>query len=269
MLPYLLREYGTKFDIKQADYVTFHSPYHKLVQKSFARLIYQDLLDLMPKDRNALGSGSVGVAANPVNATDELTESDKMFAIRVSKFVNQPEDESYNNKELEQILLQQSLPEYQLRLLPSVLLPKELGNLYTASLYSSLLSVLHQIKPVDQLKGKRILLFSYGSGLAATMFSIRIPLNPTKTLKISLDTIVAKTNLDSFLNNRICVPPHKYRDIMLERERFYHDPRSFYIKNNNNSSEVYDIFNTIRDGTFYLDSVDSKYRRIYKRKGKL
>jgi len=155
------------------------------------------------------------------------------------------------------------------------MLPKELGNLYTASLYTSLLSVLSQVKP-NHLEGKRVLLFSYGSGLAATMFSILIPHNTSKGQKFSLSDIVSKTNIEAFLQNRICVPPQKYRDIMLERERFYLDPRSFYDSSNSTStsinrdkSEIYDVFNTIRDGTFYLDSVDSKYRRFYQRKGKL
>ncbi|WP_370466983.1 hydroxymethylglutaryl-CoA synthase, partial [Salmonella enterica] len=35
---------GKEFSINDADYIVFHSPYNKLVQKSFARLLYNDFL---------------------------------------------------------------------------------------------------------------------------------------------------------------------------------------------------------------------------------
>ena len=57
--------------------------------------------------------------------------------------------------------------------LPSTLTSKKLGNLYTASLYASLASLLDN-KSAAELKGKRIGMFSYGSGLAASFFSIRV-----------------------------------------------------------------------------------------------
>ncbi len=51
-------------------------------------------------------------------------------------------------------------------------LPSQVGNIYTGSLYLALLSLLS--KEAAQLEGKRIGLFSYGSGCAAEFFAGRV-----------------------------------------------------------------------------------------------
>jgi hydroxymethylglutaryl-CoA synthase len=53
----------------------------------------------------------------------------------------------------------------------SLLLAKKLGNIYTGSLYNGLLSLLCD-ESID-LKNKKVMLFSYGSGCAASMFFVR------------------------------------------------------------------------------------------------
>lgn len=50
---------------------------------------------------------------------------------------------------------------------------RRLGNMYTASLYGALASVIESVEP-ETLKGKRIGMFSYGSGLAASFFAIKV-----------------------------------------------------------------------------------------------
>lgn len=54
----------------------------------------------------------------------------------------------------------------------SLLLAKQLGNIYTGSLYNGLISLIGDTS-ID-LKGKKIMMFSYGSGCAASMFMIRV-----------------------------------------------------------------------------------------------
>jgi hydroxymethylglutaryl-CoA synthase len=56
---------------------------------------------------------------------------------------------------------------------PCTITSKKLGNLYTASLYGSLASLLDSTSSAE-LQGKRIAMFSYGSGLAASFFTIRV-----------------------------------------------------------------------------------------------
>jgi hydroxymethylglutaryl-CoA synthase len=53
----------------------------------------------------------------------------------------------------------------------SLYLAKRLGNIYTGSLYNGLLSLV--CDSTLDLTGKQVLMFSYGSGCAASMFVLR------------------------------------------------------------------------------------------------
>ena len=55
---------------------------------------------------------------------------------------------------------------------PSLLLPAEVGNVYTGSLYLSLASLLHA--GAAAIEGQRVGLFSYGSGCTAEFFAGRV-----------------------------------------------------------------------------------------------
>lgn len=54
----------------------------------------------------------------------------------------------------------------------SLKLAKNLGNTYTASLFNGLFSLICD-ENID-LKGKNIMMFSYGSGCAASLFTIKV-----------------------------------------------------------------------------------------------
>ena len=54
----------------------------------------------------------------------------------------------------------------------SLLLAKQLGNIYTGSLYNGLLSLI--CDDAINLEGRKIMLFSYGSGCAASMFMVHV-----------------------------------------------------------------------------------------------
>ena len=54
----------------------------------------------------------------------------------------------------------------------SLVIAKELGNIYTGSLYNGLLSLLCD-QSID-MAGRKILMFSYGSGCAASMFVLKV-----------------------------------------------------------------------------------------------
>ena len=58
---------------------------------------------------------------------------------------------------------------YQREVAPSLVLPSQVGNIYTGSLYLALASLLQQ--EAELIEGKRIGLFSYGSGCTAEFFS--------------------------------------------------------------------------------------------------
>ena len=108
---------------------------------------------------------------------------------------------------------------YKNKTLPSLLFSNTVGNMYTPSLYGCLVSyLLNTIE--DNLYSSRIILFSYGSGFASSMFSIVV--NDVKkcqenrfTLRKILENLSkVKTNLD----NRIEIIPKFYDKYLQHRE---------------------------------------------------
>lgn len=78
--------------------------------------------------------------------------------------------------------------------MPATLAPKRLGNMYTASLYAGLVSLI--ANEHVELEGKRLLMFSYGSGLASSMFSLRVRASAAE-LQALRDCINLSQRLDS------------------------------------------------------------------------
>lgn len=209
---------GRDFKLEDVDFFAFHSPYNKLVQRSFARLIYNDFCNDTSRPQYAA----------------------------FTKFASLKKNETFNNVELDKALMEFSKPLYAAKVAPSTMLPKQLGNIYTGSLYSSLVSLI-SLK-TEELTGKRVMLFSYGSGLTATMFSVRItrPLSP----------ISQKIDLKNRLAQRIKSDPAAFTaTLALRRDRV---GQKDYVP----AEHTHDMF----PGTFYLDRIDDKHRRFYKRK---
>jgi len=135
--------------------------------------------------------------------------------------------------------------QYQKKVGPSTHLGIELGNCYSASLYVGLLSLIDSVS--DEMIGKRVLLFSYGSGLSATFFSF--------IMKGSVEFIKQKQKVTKRLSLRQIVDPREFSKTLAIREN--HLFASAYVPEGS-----LDLF----PGTFYLEKVDDKFRRYYKRK---
>lgn len=80
-------------------------------------------------------------------------------------------DSSITDKQLEKAILQASSQLYDQLAAQGASLQRQLGNLYTASLYSGLAALISQQR--DGLVGKRVLCFSFGSGVVSSMFVLR------------------------------------------------------------------------------------------------
>jgi hydroxymethylglutaryl-CoA synthase len=167
------REIETPLD--RFDHIIFHSPTCKLVAKSYGRLLYNDYL----KD-----------PTNPVFAS--IPETIKSLDYTAS----------LADKSVEKTFMELSKKKFQARVQPSIELPTMCGNMYCASVYSSLCSL---IANVDQLEGKRIGVFSYGSGLASSFYSVRV--------RGSVDDIRAKMDIKNRLVNRRIVEPKVYDEV--------------------------------------------------------
>jgi len=208
---------GVDFSLKTADYFVFHSPYNGLVRKSVGRLMFDDFL------------------RNP-----DLPEFQPF-----QKYKHQQRSKTYFNRSIGNDFQKHATEIYKEKVQPSTLLPIELGNCYCASLYAGLLSLIEN--KAEVLLGKRITMFSYGSGMAATMFSFKV--------NKSVEFIKKAVKVSLRLSKRKFVDPPDFVKTLELRERRV--TGSAYVP----EGDLADLF----PGTFYLEKVDEKYRRYYKR----
>ena len=134
--------------LDEFDFFVFHAPNCKLVSKAYARLQWNDFVACPDK-------APFGLDAAP-STTRELDY-----------------EASLQDKSLEKLFMELSRERFSQRVQPSLTCPTMCGNMYTASLYSGLVSLLSNV-PSEELFGKRIGMFSFGSGLASTLFSLRV-----------------------------------------------------------------------------------------------
>ncbi|KAI8322832.1 hydroxymethylglutaryl-CoA synthase [Martensiomyces pterosporus] len=200
------------------DYLVFHSPYTKQVVKGFGRIAYNDFL------RNPDAEG---------------------FA-DVQQFKEVAREESYGNKVLEKAFINVSKAQFAAKTDSSLLAARNIGNMYTGSVFFGLASLISQV-PYEKLDGKRVTLFSYGSGCAASMYSFRV--------RGSTSEIAEKLELAKRLDSRIEVSPAEFEKIMELREKTH----------NAQDYEPTGIVDQLFPGTYYLQKIDSMWRRAYGR----
>ena len=167
----------SKTPLDRFDYMTFHAPTCKLVTKSYARLLYNDYV------ANPSAAPFVDVPA-------ELRDMD--YA------------KSLTDKVVEKTFLGLTKKRFNERIQPSLEVPTMCGNQYCASVYGGLVSLLSNVDSAT-LQGKRIGVYSYGSGLASSLFSLKIN-GPTNSIQKILDL---KTRLAA----RRTVAPHVYDEV--------------------------------------------------------
>lgn len=223
---YAKRTGQPRFDLDSADAFVFHSPFCKLVQKSLARLVLNDLVGARG------GDGADAKYAALAHLRDVTLES------------------SHGDRDVEQELMRFSREAFERKTARSLLLASRVGNMYTASLYGCLVSHLLET-PLDELAGQRIVLFSYGSGLAASMFSLRVSKGGG-----DLQTLVERcAHIGEKLDSRTAVPPRQFSDILAQRQRSLH---SAPYTSQRSTDELF-------PGTWYLAGIDERHRRTYAR----
>ncbi|RKO96859.1 hypothetical protein CXG81DRAFT_3289, partial [Caulochytrium protostelioides] len=195
----------------------FHSPYTKLVSKAFGRTLW----------------------------VDAMRQRDGRPVPRVPS--GQSEHAALN---LEKALVSLSAAAYKQTVAPGTLLGRECGNMYCASVYATLASWLMMTS--DDLATwtarPRCLMYSYGSGMAATLFSLRF-----RGADRGLDAV--ETAEHAKLETRIMLEPATYDTIMRRRE-VAHAAVSFIPESTPDR---------LFSGTFYLTGIDDKQRRAYAR----
>jgi hydroxymethylglutaryl-CoA synthase len=97
---------------------------------------------------------------------------------------------------------------------PSLVLPSQVGNIYTGSMYLALASLLSSSS--EDLTGKRIGLFSYGSGSCAEFFSA--------VVQPEAQARVKALGLEALLEKRRALSIPEYEAIMAAREKLDDKP---------------------------------------------
>ncbi|OBZ73995.1 Hydroxymethylglutaryl-CoA synthase A [Grifola frondosa] len=209
------------FSLDDVDFPVFHSPYGKMVQKAHARLVYNDFL------------------VNP-NAPKYASVPDR------EALLAQPYKATLTDKTLEKTFMAIAKAEFDATVEKSMKCARRCGNMYTASLYGGLASLLSS-EPAE-LHGKRISMFAFGSGLASSFFTIKVKGDTTE--------IREKMDLVNRLASMKVVPCQEYVDALtvLAREE---PQRGSYIPEGS--------LDNIWPGGYYLESIDAKYRRKYLR----
>mmetsp|Transcript_1533 Transcript_1533/g.2336 ORF Transcript_1533/g.2336 Transcript_1533/m.2336 type:complete len:509 (-) Transcript_1533:1649-3175(-) len=199
-----------------SDFVILHSPYTKLVQKSFARLC---IADSTPEDRQKL--------------SEEFGEFEPTTI--------------HKNRDLEKAVMDLHKEKFTQSVSPGLLVSQECGNMYTGSVYASLCSL---ISSQDAKLDKRALVFSYGSGSAASMFSLRF--------NRGVDKMRTAINLQNRLSQRTKLTPEEYTQRLSEREQKYKSGVPTQIIHNEKPTNMF-------PGTYYVKSIDPLGRRQYAR----
>ncbi|QUC21951.1 uncharacterized protein UV8b_06192 [Ustilaginoidea virens] len=208
----------SKTPLDRFDYLAFHAPTCKLVQKSYARLLYHDYLS------NADAPAFAEVAP-------ELRDMDY--------------EKSLTDKLVEKTFMGLSKKKFQERVSPATQVAAMCGNMYCASVWGGVASLLSFAEP-KALEGKRIGVFSYGSGLASSFMSFRV--------NGSVETIAKTLNIPARLEARRAVPPEAF-DAMCELRHQAHLKKDYTPKGEPS---------TIAPGTYYLEKVDGMFKREYK-----
>ena len=199
------------------DHMCFHAPTCKLVSKSYARLLYNDYLQ---------------------------DPSNELFKDVPAEIKNIPHEQSITDKTIEKTFMGLAKKRFAQRVQPSIEVPTMCGNMYCASVYASLVSLLANVSS-DDIQGKRLGIFSYGSGLASSMFSMKV--------KGSTEEMRQKLDLHKRLDARRTVAPEVYDEMCNLRERAHLKKDYKPIGN----------VETIAPETYYLTNIDDMFRREY------
>lgn len=141
---------------------------------------------------------------------------------------------------------------------PNMTLNRRVGNMYTPSLYAQLITFLSRMDDVKSLNDSRVLLFSYGSGLASAMFSMRFDTKSDDlTAKLRKMHLISKNAIER-LDMRERHDPKEYEIIMGTRKTLVETDRKIDPVASKNG-----ISDHLFPGTYYLQTIGDHRIRTY------
>ncbi|GMT08627.1 hypothetical protein PENTCL1PPCAC_30801, partial [Pristionchus entomophagus] len=183
-----------KLSLVDFDAACFHSPFTKLVRKAVAVMVAED----------AREGGRV-------------RGEEKMEGIVAGlRAQEEPSDLSVISPES----LKASEQTWQEITSPNLEMNRRLGNMYTPSLYVQLVGYLSRLEEEKREEGRerRILMYSYGSGSMASVYSFTLNEGMTERLRRMIDV---SRSIVGRLDEREERTPEEYGETMAQREKFY------------------------------------------------
>uniref|UniRef100_A0A7S3QWX6 Hydroxymethylglutaryl-CoA synthase n=1 Tax=Dunaliella tertiolecta TaxID=3047 RepID=A0A7S3QWX6_DUNTE len=228
----------SSFDVSQGllphvDYCLLHAPYARIAQKAFSRMALQDEIRCADWYSKMCSSGMP--AKWLTHKPDELLGA------------------GYTDKELERFLLSLSKQAYDEKVEPGASFQRRVGNAYTASLYIGLAGLWGE--KGSNLCGKRVLLFSFGSGVVSSFFALE---GRHTDGEFSLEQVSKSVSLPARLGQQIQSQPKDY-DSMLQQyqQRWGAAPYQ----------PTTSVAAAVSPGTWYLAEVSNTFVRTYLRAG--
>lgn len=239
---------NTPVTVDHFDYFAMHTPYNKLIQKGFARMYLVDY-----KQYHDQVTGAVEVKNNkcpiPASSIDQDHYKANIAHLEV------PLEETLESREVEAAFRVIAKAKFDTAVTPCCKINQNVGNCYSGSVFSSLLSII--CEKGSDLVGKRICMFSYGSGSAASLYSLigKVP-DPSKNSKFTLEAVQTKSDMFNLLfNQRVQCSVEEFSAALDMREKKY------AVAPMTPDGIVSD--KTMFPKTFYLVSVNDKHHRVY------
>lgn len=231
-------------DAESMDYFVFHSPYNKLVRKSYGRLY---LLDARAQYK--------GRVTERITHSMEGNNVEERQEKPLCKWMTKPLEETHFDKSLESVLNTLSAQSFATRLADANDVSIAVGNTYAASVFLGLASLVANAGRREEfIPGKTVVVFSYGSGSLATMYRLHIR-QPDQT-RFTIKNMVHKLNLQARLKSREEVDPSEL-DRVMEVRAAMHITGAPYVP----QYTPHKLFN----GTYYLKGIDKNWIRSYER----
>lgn len=207
-------EKGGSFGMKDLDYYLLHCPTPKQVEKGVSKIIHSEIR-----------SGKLADFDPPIK------NSDMRFA-DLNRIIK---------KKFEKLFLE--------KVEPGLTFNRIVGNIYTGSLYLCLLSLICSSKP-ESLVGKKVFMYSYGSGVCASAFVMKFSDN----LQL-VKNLVDVSETSPHVMKREVIPIEDYVKLFKERESLYN--KFDFV------SDVSQCPRQLRPGTYFLKEVTVDGKRVY------
>jgi len=223
------------------DYWVFHSPYNKLVSKTFGRVIYHDFIN------------------NPQFYYDKFSKDQETISL-LKKYENIRYQDTVNARQVIKGFEKISKEYYGSYVAPSTFISKSIGNCYTASIFMGLMSLIFKCgnNLENDLMGKTIQMFSYGSGTMASLYSLKV-IKSKESLKL-LTKMVKNNDITKRFQQRMKMTCDTFTEITNKKQNQFHNHEPMETDFIPQSIVNKDLFYS---NTFILNKMDTKKQRFY------